>query len=94
MLVWLTHMGTPPTVSFTISRHEPDRVFRGSCSGRTGCRHGNILRPTQYWCDCGFSAGCLLGQRYSVDGLIYGTFGLAFIAILMARRLESKERVR
>jgi len=32
----------------------------------------------------------VLGQRYSVDGLIYGTFGLALIALMAARPLERK----
>ena len=34
----------------------------------------------------------VLGQRYSVDGLIYGTFGLALFALVMAGRLE-RERI-
>ena len=34
----------------------------------------------------------VLGQRYAVDGLIYGTFGLALISLLMSRQL-GRERV-
>ena len=33
----------------------------------------------------------VLGQQYSMDGLIYGTFGLAIVAIAMAFRLESDQ---
>lgn len=34
----------------------------------------------------------VLGQRYAVDGLIYGTFGLALISIVISRQL-GRERV-
>jgi predicted MFS family arabinose efflux permease len=31
-----------------------------------------------------------LGERFSVDGLIYGTFGLALVALALVRNLESR----
>lgn len=34
----------------------------------------------------------VLGQRYSIDGLIYGTFGLALIALVLARKVK-EERI-